>query len=212
METKNLIGQKFGRLTVVEHAGRKNRHVLLKCHCDCGNDVICYQYNLLRGSSTSCGCLRSYYARQSRNCHGESYSRLYQEWSRMKTRCYNPNTKDYKNYGARGIVVCDEWQTFWPFREWAYASGYSDNLTIERINVNGNYCPENCKWITHAEQASNKRTNIFIEFNDEKKTISQWARELGISKSLILWRYRAGKSPSECLSLEKWKRTSTKID
>lgn len=203
-----LVGKKFGNLTVISFVEKKNRHNRWLCHCDCGKDVVCYQYNLLRGTSTSCGCLRSYYAKKSRNCHGESYTRLYREWSAMKVRCYNKNTHYYKNYGGRGIKVCDEWQTFWPFREWAYKNGYNDDLSLERKEVDGDYCPENCTWIPVAKQASNKRTNVFIEFNGEKKTVSQWAKDTGLSKELILWRLRNGKTPEECLSLSKWNRRS----
>lgn len=203
---KHKEGDKFGNLTILKMPnGNLNKEkVLFKC--DCGKEIFCYLNNVVRGTTTSCGCLRSYYAKQSRNCHGESYGRLYQEWSRMKTRCYNKNTHYYKNYGGRGIKVCDEWQTFLPFREWAYQNGYNDKLTLERKDVNGDYCPENCTWITMKEQASNKRTNTFIEFNGKRQTISQWSRELGISKELISWRLRNGKSPKECLSTEKWKK------
>lgn len=196
---KNLVGMRFGKLTVIEKVGRVNHANLWHCKCDCGNEVDCYQQNLERGSSTSCGCLRSYYAKKSRNCHGESTSILYKKWTSIKTRCYNPKSHNYKDYGGRGITMCDEWLDFWSFREWSYTNGYKDGLSIERKDVNGNYCPENCEWITLDEQQSNKRTNTFIEYGGKKQTAAQWARELGIGKDTITYRVRAGWTPEECL-------------
>lgn len=198
-KAEDLAGKRFGKLTVVKKIGRKNRSNYWQCHCDCGNDVNCYQYNLMRGTSTSCGCLRSYYSKQSRNCHGESTGILYKKWSSIKTRCTNQNDPHYKDYGGRGIKLCDEWQEYWPFREWAYANGYQEDLTIERKDVNGNYCPENCCWITGFEQASNKRRSVFLEYGGKKQTISQWSRELGIGKETIAYRVHAGWSAEECL-------------
>lgn len=195
----DLTGKQFGNLTVIEYLGRKHHASYWKCRCECGNEVNCYYGNLIRGTSTSCGCLRSYYAKQSRNCHGESRSRLYREWAAMRNRCYNKNSHDYNRYGGRGIIVCDEWQEYWPFREWAHKSGYDDSLSLDRKDVNGNYCPENCCWITMAEQQSNKRTNVYIEYNGTKKTVAQWAKELGMRKESISYRIKAGWTPEECL-------------
>lgn len=198
------VGDKFGNLTIIRMPEGNLHTEKVLCKCDCGKEVECFLNNLTRGTSTSCGCLRSYYAKQSRNCHGESRSRLYMEWNRTKTRCYNKNTHYYKNYGGRGIKVCDEWQTYWPFREWALAHGYRDDLTLERIDVNGDYCPENCTWIPMKEQANNKQNSHYITFNGQKKTIAQWARETGLNPSCIQYRLKAGKTPEECLSLTKW--------
>lgn len=196
---KDLTGKKFGNLTVVKKVERKNRSNQWLCKCDCGKEVVCYQYNLERGTSTSCGCLRSYYAKKTRSCHGESTGKFYKKWSSIKTRCYNKNTPCYKNYGGRGIKMCDEWLDFWNFREWAYKNGYSEGLTLERIDVNGNYEPSNCKWIPMEEQAINKRNNSFIEYGGKKQTISQWSKELGVGKEVLSYRYRAGWTPEECL-------------
>lgn len=198
-KSKDLSGMEFGNLTVIKKVDRKNHSNRWLCKCKCGNEIICYQYNLERGTSTSCGCLRSYYAGKNRNCHGESYSVLYKKWQSMKNRCENPNSPNYKNYGGRGISVCEEWKTFWKFREWSYQNGYRDGLTIERNDVNGNYCPENCCWIESFDQNSNKRNSSFIEYGGKKQTAAQWARELGIGKDTITYRIRAGWSPEECL-------------
>lgn len=198
-KAKDLTGKKFGNLTVIEKSGRKNRNNLWLCRCECGNEVQCYQYNLERGSSTSCGCLRSFYAKKTRKCHGESTGQFYKKWSSIKTRCYNKNTPSYKNYGGRGIKMCDEWLDFLNFKKWAYENGYSDGLTLERIDVNGNYEPSNCKWIPMEEQAINKRNNTFIEYGGKKQTLSQWSRELSISKEVLSYRHRAGWSDEDCL-------------
>ena len=204
-KAKNLTGMKFGNLTVIKKTKRKNRNNIWLCKCDCGKFVECYQYNLERGTSTSCGCLRSFYAKQTRKLKGKSTGSFYKKWFSIKTRCYNKNTPSYKNYGGRGIKMCDDWLDFLKFEEWALKNGYSDGLTLERIDVNGDYCPENCKWIPMSEQQSNKRTNVFIEYNGYKKTISQWARELGISKEALLFRYNSGWSIDECLFGKKTK-------
>lgn len=208
MLKNDLTGKKFGKLTVVEYLGRKNHSSFWRCICDCGNEVNCYYGNLTRGTTTSCGCMRSAYAKKSRNCHGEAKSKLYQKWSSMHNRCYNPNARNYHLYGKRGIRVCDEWHEFWPFREWAYENGYSDHLSIDRIDVNGNYCPENCRWISLKEQQSNKRTNTFIEYGGQIKTAAQWGRELGVGKDTITWRFRAGWTPEQCLFGRKRKKRS----
>lgn len=195
----DLTGKQFGNLTVIKKIGKKNRSNIWLCRCKCGNEVECYQNNLERGTSTSCGCLRSYYAKQNRNCHGESRTILYKKWSSIKSRCYNPNAKGYENYGGRGIKMCGEWLKFWNFREWSYTNGYKDGLTIERKDVDGDYCPENCEWITSLEQQSNKRVNTFIEYGGKKQTAAQWARELGIGKDTITYRVRVGWTAEECL-------------
>lgn len=114
--------------------------------------------------------------------HGMSRTRLYKIWTDMKTRCNNPNTPYYYNYGARGISVCKEWSDFEPFMEWSLDNGYTDKLTIDRINVNGNYEPENCRWITNLEQQSNRQSNHFLTYDGKTQTISQWADELGIKE------------------------------
>ena len=110
----------------------------------------------------------------------------------MKYRCNNPNCSSYADYGGRGIKVCDEWQNYIPFSEWALANGYDDSLTIDRIDVDGNYEPSNCRWATKKEQQNNLRRTTFIEYNGEKKSISEWSEIFGISKQTIAYRIKAG--------------------
>lgn len=116
--------------------------------------------------------------------------RIYNCWSGMKSRCFNKNNQDYKDYGGRGITICEEWLTFDNFCKWSLANGYKDSLTIDRINVNGNYEPTNCRWASIIEQANNKRRNHFIEYKGKKLTIAQWARELNVSPTVIQQRLK----------------------
>lgn len=126
--------------------------------CECGSHTEQYYSNILNGRVKSCGCLRYKNLSKRNTKHGESGTRLYRIWRGIKTRCQNPNHGDYANYGARGIKVCNEWNcSFAAFKEWALANGYNDNLTIERMDVNGDYCPENCTWITKGQQVKNQR-------------------------------------------------------
>jgi hypothetical protein len=126
----------------------------------------------------------------------------------MNQRCTNPKTKRFKSYGGRGITVCDEWRnSFKTFYEWAMANGYSDNLTIDRIDVNGNYCPGNCRWITCAEQNSNKSDNVILEAHGQKHTVSEWAKITGINMDTIYSRLRRGYSATDALKeVKKYER------
>lgn len=165
---KDIVGQKFGRLTVVEHIGftEPNRHgykrAIWKCRCDCGNYINRTTDVLKRGKS-SCGCRQKEvlsYMTQGNVTHNMTYTRLYRIFKGMYARCYYPSTQRYNAYGGRGITICDEWKNDKSkFFEWALQNGYDDTLTIERIDVNGNYCPENCKWIPKSEQYKNKQSN-----------------------------------------------------
>lgn len=132
--------------------------------------------------------------------HGLANTKLYKSWQRMKVRCYNKNYSHYKDYGGRGIVVFDEWlHDVVSFYNWAIDNGYQEGLTLDRIDVNGNYEPGNCRWITNDEQQNNRRNNIKITYNGKTQTITQWANELGIKRDLIERRYHRGYTDKACL-------------
>lgn len=159
------------------------------CRCRCGNEIIVLGHRLRKGITLSCGCKPREFSdewrqniRERNMTHGDSKSRLYKCWRSMKDRCRNPSDHNYNLYGARGIDVCDEWyNSYEKFRNWALANGYTEELTIDRIDVNGGYEPSNCRWATNQEQANNKRTNVHLTFNGKTQTVFQWAREVGLN-------------------------------
>ena len=190
----NLTGQRFGRLVVVEEVPNyKSGRVTWKCKCDCGNITYCNTSNLRSGTSTSCGCLRHEKSISANTTHGYSKEHLYYKWCDLKSRCYNHHVKSYKNYGGRGIKMCDEWKNdYLFFRDWAFNNGYKEGLTIDRIDVNGNYEPSNCRWITMEEQAKNKRNTVYVEWNGQKYRLKELAKELGETYGNIKTRYYRG--------------------
>lgn len=187
----DLLNQRYGKLTVIEFIRKEGRYVYWKCKCDCGNYKIVKGEDLRRKHTLSCGCLK--HKSPPNTTHNMSKTRLYIIWQDMKKRCSNPNLYEYKNYGGRGITVCHEWKSsFIDFRDWALENGYRDDLTIDRIDVNGNYEPDNCRWITKKEQNYNRRNNRIFEYNGKRQTVTQWAEEYSISLSKIYYRLKLG--------------------
>lgn len=156
------IGDRYGRLTIVREVGKRGIYRFFECRCDCGTVKTYALYNLRKGTTKSCGCLRAevhnapHPYKQNENSPYTD-TRLYNIWKGMRKRCCNPNCRAYRWYGGRGIYVCQEWQRYLNFHNWAIQNGYSSDLTIDRIDVNGNYEPSNCRWITIQEQQKNKR-------------------------------------------------------
>jgi hypothetical protein len=198
---KDISGNVYGKLKVISlhHVGNTGA-VYWRCKCECGNETIVRGSSLVRGDTQSCGCLRKEIL--SHKTHGKTNTRIHRIWSGIKSRCSNKNLPEYERYGGRGITVCDEWKTdFQSFYEWAMSNGYSDNLTIDRIDNNKGYSPDNCRWVTYKEQANNKSNNVFLSFNGELKTISQWGDELGIKDGTIRARLNHGWSIEKALTI-----------
>lgn len=197
----DLIGQRFGRLTVVDVVFDERRRCHCRCICECGKRAEVYLSDLMKGRQVSCGCFRRDITSSLNKTHGKHNSRLSRIWRTMKSRCNNPNVKVYPRYGGRGIQVCREWNdSFLKFYEWALASGYADDLTIDRIDNNGNYCPENCRWVTVKEQNNNRSSCHFLTAFGKTQTISQWSREVDIGAGRISYRILHGWTPERALT------------
>lgn len=184
----DLTGKRFGRLVVLERksiecnysSNTTRRKIFYLCKCDCGNYTTVDSSRLLCGDTTSCGCYHKELLSKRVTTHGASKTRLYRIWASMIDRC-NPNrkSKNSKNYSERGISVCEDWKKFENFQEWALNNGYDETLTIERKDVNRNYCPENCTWIPKSEQVKNTRRNIFVTIDGQTKILKQWTNLMG---------------------------------
>lgn len=155
----DMTGERFFQTTVVGRSGHQGAKILWECKCDCGKTFYETRSNLLSGNVKSCGCEKTKRISQMNRTHGESHkTRLYRIWLNMKNRCSNPKYRQYDSYGGRGISVCKEWsEDFTAFRDWALKNGYKDDLTVDRINNDEGYKPENCRWATMKEQCANRR-------------------------------------------------------
>jgi hypothetical protein len=191
-------GDIFGRWTVLRINSISDKgNTSCFCSCSCGTFRDVLAMHLLRGDSKSCGCLQKEMVRDRSITHGMHNTSIYRRWQNMLRRCNNPRTKEYKNYGGRGIKVCEEWLKFEVFYEWAIQNGYSDDLTIERIDVNGNYEPNNVSFISAFAQHSNRRDNVKLEYQGEINTMEEWGRILNIPASTIHNWHKAGLSMEE---------------
>ena len=200
MKTPDLIGKRFGSLTVLEKTDeRRNGEVVWKCVCDCGRHFFPKTSGLMNGRNIRCHECAQEVAMQkakARRKHGGAGTRIYRIYYGMRGRVTNSNRNRYKDYGERGITITDEWlgeHGFEHFRDWAMANGYADNLTIERIDVNKGYCPENCTWIPLSEQCNNTRRTRRIEYNGETHTAAEWERITGINHKTLARRIDSGK-------------------
>ena len=193
------VGQKFGKLTV-RGAVWNGRRWLWECDCDCGGKTVAYPNLLIRGKQKSCACGKSVTFHNMHLKHGEAGTKLHGIWKGMRNRC-GRNTHS-EHYGDRGISVCREWDDYTVFKEWALSNGYADGLTIERRDVNGDYCPENCCWVTQEEQTRNTRRNIIVEHNGRKAPVSVWCDELEINRSTVYTRISKGINPTVALGLK----------
>lgn len=200
----DLTGRRFGRLTVIGIEDTNTRKTYWACQCDCGKMKRVRSDSLLRGSIRSCGCLKEERDKINLNSSASKKkfeetgykvggTRLYGIWQNMKGRCNNPNDARYDRYGGRGIKVCGEWETdFIAFHDWAIASGYSDDLTLDRKDNDGDYCPDNCRWATQKEQSNNRSTNIKITIGNATKNLTEWCEIFKLDNKKVFARYYRG--------------------
>lgn len=189
-----LEGKKFGRLKVLRFydVDPKRRESRWICKCDCGNEVIAVGYRLTSGKTRSCGCLNKEITIATSTTHGLSHEKLYFVWKAMIARCENSKNPRYKDYGGRGVKVYSEWHDVQKFIEWANVSGYKEGLEIDRIDNDGNYEPNNCRWATRETQTRNTRRNINVLINGEIKTLTEWAKQYNLKVNTVQYRYYRG--------------------
>ena len=193
---KNLVNKRFGDYTVIAETEKRNPTMFL-CRCKCENEVEVRSGDLINGSSKGC-----------RKCtnitHNMTETRLHRTWSDMKTRCYNSKNEYFKDYGGRGIIICDEWKNdFISFYEWATRNGYKNDLTIDRVNNDGNYEPNNCKWSTMKEQNNNQRRKQYI-INNISKSLPEWCEFTGLNYNMVYQRiHTIGQSMERALELDE---------
>ena len=193
---KNLTGMRFNKLLVIRYEGIRSkgreRFSRWLCKCDCGNETIALGIHIKIGNTKSCGCLSIEHARNmgfSKRTHGLSKSKERYAWEHMIKRCYSKTTDQFKNYGARGIIVCERWHIFENFIE-DMGMATSKKHSLDRIDVNGNYCKDNCRWATQKQQQQNRRNNYIIEHLGEKKSLAEWCDILGLKYKLIYARLK----------------------
>lgn len=200
----DIINRRYGRLTAVKQVENdKHNHRQWLCRCECGNEIVVLQNSLTSGRTRSCGCYYKETRRTSARTHGQSKTRLFHIWAEMLERCKNTNRHDYKYYGGKGVTVCEEWKVFEVFAKWAHESGYAENLSIDRIDSNGDYTPANCRWADWVTQMNNTNRNHFITANGETHTVAEWSRITGISLSTLNYRISGGWKPEDIISKSK---------
>jgi len=191
-----LTGQRFNRLTIIKEIDKKK----VLCRCSCGKEKIIIKSHVFSGHTKSCGCFRKETATIQGNksvTHGETETRLFNIWNSMRKRCFKEYSTEYRYYGGRGIKVCEDWKDYINFRNDMFSPYFNHcqkygekNTTIDREDVNGNYCKENCRWSTYKEQANNRRSNVFIEYKGEKHTIAEWAEKINIRQDTLSGRIK----------------------
>lgn len=214
---QNLVGKTFGNLFVESRIQNdKYHHSQYSCHCICGNKLIVLGGSLLNNRTKSCGCLRKKMTTEKSTKHGLRKTRLYGVWLNIKNRCNNRKDENYLYYGGRGITVCNEWcNDFKTFYDWAMANGYDKNAkfgecTVDRIDVNGDYCPENCRLVNMDIQANNSRKNVIINCYGETLTVAQAAKKYNLSYQCLSQRIKAGWDTKRAIETPIQKRSKTK--
>ena len=197
---KDLSNQTFGYLTVISFDGIRNKHTYWLCRCCCGKQRSLQTSRLTTNKVTSCGCMNP---RTQKSMVISSHKRLYSVYSSMLSRCENPKSISYKYYGERGVTICDEWHDYAVFKEWALANGYNDTLSIDRIDNNKGYSPDNCRWIPLGDQHKNQSNNILITHNGETHILKEWCDILNIPYQTVKDRRKYAKSTGRELTFEQ---------
>jgi hypothetical protein len=200
----DLTGQKFGRLEVTGFAFIRKGQTFWNCICNCGKSKTINGSCLRTGQTKSCGCYRVEKSANIQTKHGFHDTRLYAIWKGMKTRCYNRNSKSYNEYGGRGIIVYEEWKgDFLVFHDWAISRSYADDLSIDRIDPNGNYCPSNCRWATAKDQSVNRRNVSLITLQGKTQCLTDWSKDQQINYKTVNQRLKRGWTIEESLGMKK---------
>lgn len=212
MKLINLVGEKFGRLSVVKKADSLNGHARWLCKCDCGNECIVYGYSLKSGNTTSCGCYKTENAKRLYSGLRQNDKHLYAVWNGIKQRCSNKNNKSYHNYGGRGIKMDSEWaNNYDAFYKWAIKAGYKKGLTIDRIDNNAGYCEANCRFVSRDVQANNKRNVKLYTIDGITKSLPQWCKEYNQDYYLVRQRvFKLGWAIENALTCPKTARNDRK--
>lgn len=198
MRGKDLTGKRFGRLVVTKQNGRDHRgYIIWECQCDCGNKCNVTSRYLTTGGTTSCGCYSREVHSAMLKTHGHSHTRLHNMWSTMIGRCNYPNVHEYDNYGGRGIDVCTEWTDYTNFEKWALDHGYDASAkqgecTLDRIDTNKGYSPDNCRFVDMKTQQRNRRNNVRVTYDGETHCLSEWAEIVGIKYVTLYKRFISG--------------------
>ncbi len=212
MARKDYTGMRFGRLTVLEPTDERKKpgnNVYWLCKCDCGNIIkVPTSEFRVNARTKSCGCLGREKLQKRNTTHGGSRDRLYTVWMSTRRRCYDEKLKEYKNYGKRGIKVCEYFEKYENFKKWAMENGYVPTAkygecTLDRIDTSKGYCPENCRWVSLKEQENNRRNNTRVTYNGETKTITQWEQKFGMTKGLLRDRLKRGWTVEDAINRPK---------
>lgn len=194
MKDTDVIGKKFNMLTALSQEPTINYVKKFRCICDCGNYTVVEKSRLINGVIKSCGCLTKKSVSERAKIHGDNtlngQKRLYRIWHNMKQRCKNQNNHNFERYGGRGITFCKEWENYKNFKKWSEENGYEENLFLDRINNDGDYCPENCRWVDSDIQMNNTRRNVFVEYKGEKFTLAQLAKKYNLKYSTLQTRIK----------------------
>lgn len=199
----DLVGRRYERLTVIARAGTDSGgHSTWTCLCDCGKYTTVSSSHLNSGSVKSCGCYGRDWSSRRLLKHGFSHTRIFNIWKNMIARCEQPERADFCWYGGRGICVCEEWKNdFLNFKKWALQNGYADQLTLDRVDNNKNYSPDNCRWANISMQARNRRNNHILIYKNQAKTIAEWSEITGIHRATLTSRVKAHWSIEKTLTL-----------